>query len=200
MSNFGPFRFAIGLLTLVVFGVLAAPRPASAGNVTVTLNAGPLTVIEGNSITLIWTITNNTGATIFGPNGGTLSGSFFQNSFSPTGDVLDALTLASISDSCNITSLNAGGSCTFSKTFSTTSITGDKENSDSGFQQFNLGVDYVCPNCVGDTDPVNLSGQFNSVSSTSQVTVADTPEPSSLLLLATGLLGLGLFVRRLTIS
>ncbi|HKF51175.1 MAG TPA: hypothetical protein VKB26_02595, partial [Candidatus Acidoferrales bacterium] len=84
MSNFGPFRFAIGLLTLVVFGVLAAPRPASAGNVTVTLNAGPLTVIEGNSITLIWTITNNTGATIFGPNGGTLSGSFFQNSFSPT--------------------------------------------------------------------------------------------------------------------
>ena len=78
MSNFGRLRF-VAFLTLVVLGGLAVPRPAIAGNVTITLNPGPLTVTEGGNITLVWTITNNTGATIFGSLGGQLS--LFQNSF-----------------------------------------------------------------------------------------------------------------------
>jgi len=188
MLKIAPSRLAIGLFSLLVLGVFLVPRPACATGLTLTLDsAGPFTVFAGNSITLNFTITNNSGEDV------TVGGAGLGLSFNPgTPDRISGFTLPV--GFLGSEMLASGSSVEVPVTFLTSAATSTPL--DFRVNPLTLGfagcpVDL--PFCNGST-----SIQSNNVDFTITVDspLVPTPEPSSLLLLGTGLLGLCPFIRR----
>jgi len=189
MQRIAPVRFAIGLFSLLVLGVFLAPRPASASAVTLTLDSnGPFTVVAGDSITLDFTLTNNSGEDLTVGGAGLyvgLPGGLPDEVFNFTLPVgfLGSEMLAS------------GSSIEVPVTFLTSAATSTAP--DFRVNPLFLGF-AACPAdlplCNGRTAIQSSFVDFTITVDSPAPTPA--PEPSSLLLLGTGLLGLGPLIRR----
>jgi hypothetical protein len=182
-------------MTLAITLALLVPSVGRAGSVTFTLQPIGLTVAEGSDITLTFTVDNNSGVTIQ-PNGlGSSGGSFLA------GDSSDlAFDMGTNFGTCGASSLASGASCTLTTTFHA----GFGENvaletdADFALQEGDFAFLFLScnvPDCSSTT-----FGSSNTVSWNLTVTdpgfTGTTPEPSSLLLFGSGLLGLLPVLRR----
>ena len=177
--------------------VILAPLPGYAATVTLTVNTINPTMIEGTLSPFSFTLSNSSGSPIepFPPLVLSPSYSVTFVSGDPT-DQLQAHFGAPLFSAGTCTGMLASGStCTFiTSFFQQAPATGETENTDSGIDSVTLDVAYaLCDPLTGgcSTPPLFATTTFD-------VTVTDTPEPSSLLLLGSGAAALlGFFRRRL---
>jgi PEP-CTERM motif-containing protein len=180
-------RVSISFLALLLVACLPVVSKADSvtmNGITLSLTSTNLSVTEGNSLTLDFLLQNGSGVGQF--IGGYTTG-FARISGDPS-DIYNPNSTTFDFGNCNggfLTISGANSSCTFTATLQTFSDSGETDG-DSGVSQFSLSLSLCSSGCPTVGTIVTL---------TPSITVNDTqipsvPEPSTLLLLGSGLLGL----------
>ena len=181
-----PGAILLVLSVVVCFPAVCRADSVTVNGITLTLTTTNLSVLEGNSLTLTYTLDNNSGFSQF--IGGFLSGFGVRS-----GDVSDGVGNPTL-DSGNCPTLFADkASCTFTWTFPPTSP------SDPGETDGNNGVDPFSVTVTLCSDTCPLAGTTLTLDDTITVNdppVPPVPEPAALLLVSVGLLCVGPLVRR----
>ena len=190
-----PFALAT---TVVVVVVLGFPQVIKADTVTLTLDSGNLIVNEGDTATLSFTFSNNSGQSIVIPN------AHWGQTGSVQGDPTDTWNLFSPNTSstignCLSNDMASGTSCSFTMSIGTFSDSGETD-ADFGITPMDAVMDW----CFDTGQSTGSCATFTETGVDFNLTVLDSgaslpspvPEPSAFLLLSTGLSGLGVTFRR----
>jgi PEP-CTERM motif len=191
LISFAQCLFAIAVLCLFLWPApAAASSSVSADGLTLTLNSTTTTMTEGGTLVLDYTASNGSGSDV---NSGATSISFGAT----TGDTTDVFSSVSpvIGSPCVELAPVNGGSCDLTLTLTSLSGLGETDG-DSGVTPLTVTWETsgppACPSTIG---------PFCVLTLTTNITVLDptvstpAPEPSSLLLVGSGLLGFGPWLR-----